>query len=79
MGKYSELYRNLTYIARSGDDDRQNSKDILEAYPEYSKMNPTILRGKLRLIRQMLCKNLKKCLYFYPVYHFSIPTNKQIN
>ncbi len=56
MGKYSELYRKLTDLVRSGEGDGQDPKEILEAYPDYAKMNATMFRGKLRQIRQMLGK-----------------------
>ena len=56
MGKYSELYRKLTDLVRSGQVDGLDPKEILEAYTDYSKMNPTTFRGKLRQIRTMLGK-----------------------
>ena len=60
MGKYSELYRKLTDLVRSGEVDGQEPKEILETYPDYAKMNMTTFRGKLRQIRQMLGKIPKK-------------------
>ena len=60
MGKYSELYPKLTDLLRFGELDCQYPKEILETYSDYAKINATILRGKLREIRQMLGKIPKK-------------------
>ena len=62
MGKYSELYRNLTDLVRSGQVDGLDPKEILEAYPDYGRMNPTTFRGKVRQIRAMLGKIPKKSI-----------------
>ena len=51
MGKYSEPYHKLTDLIRSGQVDGQDTKEIVEAFAEYTKMNPTTFRGKLRQIR----------------------------
>ncbi len=64
MGKYSELYRKLTDLVRSGDVDGLDPKEILESHPDFTKMNPTTFRGKLRQIRTMLGKIPKKGMYF---------------
>ena len=60
MGKYSELYRKLTELVRSGDVDGQDPKEILETYPDFTKMNTTTFRAKLRQIRTMLGKIPRK-------------------
>ena len=42
MGKYSELNRKLMDLVRSGEVDGQKPKEVLEAYPDYAKMNAKI-------------------------------------
>lgn len=69
-GKYSELYRKLTDLVRSGEVDGQDPKEVLEAYPDYAKMNATTFRGKLRQIRQMLGKIPQKSKFFYYFINF---------
>lgn len=64
-GKYSEIYRRLTDLVRSGEVDGQDPKEILEAYPDYAKMNATTFREKLRQMRQMLGKIPKKGKFSY--------------
>ena len=52
MGKYSQLYRELADLVRTGKIQDMEPKQGLKLYPKFTSMNATTFRAKLREIRK---------------------------